>query len=362
MAIKRVKFIATSAHASRRLDDALAEWLPRAVGRPVSKSKGRKLIMAGAVHVNGKPVRIASKALVPGTTIEAHIDLAKLFEDSTSRDQRFELTPDRILFEDEDLIVIDKPPGLPAQPTVDQGRDNLFSAVRRFLSKRNAMGEPYLGVHHRLDRDTSGAVLFTKSQRANAGVAELFSTHRVVKTYQALTGIRGTFRVSDPLPPRFAPGGSPPLEGENASIASAGGRSHEASLERQWTIRNYLAKVSSKGKRARYGAVDTDGAFAETAFRLIAEYPRGLWIEAVPKTGRTHQIRVHLSECGLPILGDDLYGLYGEDESLPSGLASRLMLHAARLTFPHPITKHEILVKCPQPEDFRQCLRRMKTR
>src|SRR5262249_4187752 len=112
-------------------------------------------------------------------------------------------------------------------------------------------------------------------------------------------------------------------------------------------------------KRTRYGAVDSDGVFAETSFRVIAEYPRGLWIEAVPKTGRTHQIRVHLSGCGLPILGDDLYG---EEESLKSGLASRLMLHAAQLTFTHPITKHEILVKCPPPEDFRQCLRRMKTR
>jgi 23S rRNA pseudouridine1911/1915/1917 synthase len=328
VAIKKVKFIATSAHASKRLDEALAEWLPQAMGRPVSKSKGRKLIMAGAVHLNGKPVRIASKALVPGTTIEAHIDVAKLFEDSPSRDRRFELTPDRILFEDEDLIVVDKPPGLPAQPTVDQTRDHLLSAVHRFLSKRDGMVKPYVGVHHRLDRDTSGAVLFTKSQRANAGIAELFSTHRVLKTYEALT----------------------------VSPKKSGLRSK---LERQWTIRNYLGKVSSKAKRARYGAVDSGGAFAETSFRLIAEYPCGLWIQAIPKTGRTHQIRVHLSECGLPILGDDLYG---EEQSLESEFASRLMLHAAQLTFPHPITEHKILIKCPQPEDFRQCLRRINAR
>src|SRR5262249_3409755 len=160
-------------------------------------------------------VRIASKALVPGTTIEAHIDVIKLFEDSTSQDQRFELTADRILFEDEDLIVVDKPPGLPAQPTVDPTRDNLFSAVHRFLSKRDGIGKPYVGVHHRLDRDTSGAVLFTKSQRANAGIADLFSTHRVVKTYQALT----------------------------VSRRKSGLRSK---LERQWTIKNYLGKISSK--------------------------------------------------------------------------------------------------------------------
>lgn len=324
MAIRKVKFIATSDDASKRLDDALAGWLPEAVGRPVSKSKGRKLIMAGAVHLNGKPVRIASKALAPGATIEAYIDVRKLFEDSPSRDPKFELTPDRILFEDEDLIVVDKPPGLPAQPTVDQTRDNLFSAVHRFLSRRDGL-KPYVGIHHRLDRDTSGAVLFTKSQRANAGTAELFSTHLVVKTYQALT----------------------------ISRQKSGLRSK---LERQWTIKNYLGKISSKSKRARYGAVDSHGALAETSFRLIAEYPRGLWIEAIPKTGRTHQIRVHLFECGLPILGDDLYA---GDDIPESRLAPRLMLHAAQLLFPHPVTKREILVKCSQPEDFRQCLSRI---
>jgi 23S rRNA pseudouridine1911/1915/1917 synthase len=77
-----------------------------------------------------------------------------------------------------------------------------------------------------------------------------------------------------------------------------------------------------------------------------------LWIEAIPKTGRTHQIRVHLSESGLPILGDDLYG--GEER------APRLMLHAGRLTFPHPITGRETSVNSPLPDDFKQCLRRIR--
>jgi RluA family pseudouridine synthase len=326
VAIKKVKFIATSDEASKRLDEALALWLPQALGRPVSKSKGRKLIIAGAIRLNGKPVRIASKALAPGFTIEAYIDIAKLFEDSPSRDRQFELTPDRILFEDQDLIVVDKPPGLPAQPTVDQTRDNLFSAVRRFLSQRDRIVKPYLGVHHRLDRDTSGAVLFTKSERANAGTAEVFSTRLVRKIYQALTICR-------------------PKSGSASK------------LERQWTIRNFLGNISSKSKRARYGAVDSNGASAETSFRLIAEYPHGLWIEAIPRTGRTHQIRVHLSECGLPILGDDLYGAAG---SMEGALAPRLMLHAAELIFPHPVTKRELSLKCPLPEDFRECLSRIR--
>ena len=124
-------------------------------------------------------------------------------------------------------------------------------------------------------------------------------------------------------------------------------------LKKQWEIKNYLGKIPARPNRARYGAVDSDGALAETSFRLIAQYPRGLWIEAVPKTGRTHQIRVHLSEYGLPILGDDLYGAGDIRES---DIAPRLMLHAAELIFQHPITEREIAVKSPQPEDFRQCL------
>lgn len=304
---------------AKRLSEALGDWLPEALGRPVSRAKVRKLIMAGAVYVNGRPVRIASKTLSSGATIEAHVDVARLFDDSTSRDKRFELTAARILFEDDDLVIVDKPPGLPSHPTADEARDNLFAAVTRFLAKRDGIAQPYLGIHHRLDRDTSGVVLFTKSKRVNAAVAEMFSRHKVIKIYQALTIPKGK------------------------------------RLGREWTIKNYLGKISSKSKRARYGAVESDGDFAETSFRVIAEYSRGFWIEAIPKTGRTHQIRVHLSEYGLPIMGDDLYGF--ADSQVP-----RLMLHAAELRFPHPITGHEISVKSPLPGDFEQCRNRIRSR
>ena len=275
--------------------------------------------MAGAVYVNGRPVRIASKALSSGATIEAHVDVARLFDDSTSRDKRFELTPDRILFEDDDLIIVDKPPGLPSHPTADEARDNLFAAVTRFVAQRDGVAQPYLGIHHRLDRDTSGVVLFTKSKRVNAAVADIFSKHKVVKIYQALT-----------IPQRKR-------------------------LDKEWTVKNHLGKISSKSKRARYGAVKSDGDSAETSFRVIAEYPHGFWVEAIPKTGRTHQIRVHLSEDGLPILGDDLYGS-------AEGQVPRLMLHATELRFPHPITGREISVKSPLPGDFEQCRNRIRTR
>jgi 23S rRNA pseudouridine1911/1915/1917 synthase len=326
VSITKLKLITTVEHAALRLDQAIADFLTESLKRPVSKAKARKLIMAGAVHVRGQRARIPSQGLLPGAEIAVSVDLTRLFSDSTSRDRPFEVIPDRILFEDEDLIVVDKPAGLPSQPTVDEARDNLFAAVGRFLAKRDAIAKPYVGVHQRLDRDTSGVVLFTKSGRVNAAVGEIFSKHLGTKIYQALT------------------------------IPRAKGL--RSKLKQEWTIKNYLGKIPSRSKRARYGAVRSDGEFAETSFRVIAEYPRGLWIEAIPKTGRTHQIRVHLSEYGLPILGDDLYGDNNPGEF--NGLAPHLMLHASQLIFPHPITKREISIQSPLPDDFQRCLQNLR--
>jgi len=314
--ITKLKLIATREHASKRLNEALAKWLTDELERPVSKAKARKLIIAGAVYLDKRRVTIPSHVLSSGAAIEAHVDISKLFDDSTSRDREFDLTSDRILFEDEDLIFIDKPPGIPTHPTLDESRDNLFAAVGRFLGKREVADKPYIGVHQRLDRDTSGVVLFTKSSRVNVAVAKSFSGHQVLKAYHAITISR-------------------------------------RNLKPEWTIKNYLGKASTKSRRSRYAAVSSDGNFAETFFRVIAEHPRGIWVEAIPKTGRTHQIRVHLSEYGLPILGDDLYG----EGATPDPLAPRLMLHAVRLVLPHPITGRETSVESPLPDDFRRCLK-----
>jgi 23S rRNA-/tRNA-specific pseudouridylate synthase len=162
----------------------------------------------------------------------------------------------------------------------------------------------------------------------NAAAARIFSNHEGVKIYQALTTPRAT------------------------SVS-------QKKMEKEWTIANYLGKIPSKSKRSKYGAVDADGDFAETSFRVIVEYRRGMWVEAIPRTGRTHQIRVHLSEYGLPILGDDLYGTPVSTRG-SVGLATRVMLHAAQLIFPHPISRREIRVESPLPRDFAECLKRLK--
>ena len=310
-----------------RLDHFLADALPRALGREISRSQVRRLIMAGTISRNGRKERIASITLSPGTRVEAVIDLAKLDSGGPSGMRRpvvkeFAWTPERILFEDEWLLVVDKPVGLPTQPTLDEARASVYATLKEYLQQRDG-GTPYLGLHHRLDRDTSGVLLFTKDAKINAGVAALFAGRTMQKTYQAL------------------------------AMAGAG-------CPDDWEVRNHLGVVGRVGKASKFGAVRSGGDPAQTSFRVRERWPGALLVEAQPHTGRTHQIRVHLGEGGHPIYGDVFYG--GPTELKPvSGAAipvSRVMLHAAALTFSHPVTQAALTIKSPLPEDFAGCLRR----
>ncbi len=328
MALKKLTLRIHQSQAGVRLDQALADWLPQALGQPVSKAKVRKLIIAGAVYLNAKRVRIASKELRAGAKVDAYVDFDRLMDDQTRRDQVFKMGADRVLFEDESLIVVDKPAGLPTQPTLDEARDNLFAAVKKFLARRDSVVDPYVGLHHRLDRDTSGVVLFTKRKEANAGVAEMFKSHHIEKVYQALA-----------------------VRPERPPVAVGG----------EWKVKNYLGRLQGTSKRAKFGAVRSGGDPAETDFRLMEDVGQVLHVEARPRTGRTHQIRVHLSESGMSILGDDLYA-NGSSAQLTAGVqVPRLMLHAERLEFRHPVTGREMAVRSPLPEDFQQVLRRLKS-
>jgi RluA family pseudouridine synthase len=269
-------------------------------------------------------VRIASKELQSGAKVDAYVDLEKLLEDGAGRDRPWTMEASHVLYEDEWLIAVDKPPGLPTQPTLDEARLNLFAAVKKFLAARDG-GQPYVGLHHRLDRDTSGVVLFTKKAQANAGVADLFAQHGARKTYLAIAA----------RPAR------PPGE--------------------HWTVRNFLGKGAlAGGKRTKFRSVRSGGDAAHTDFDLRERLDRALLVEARPLTGRTHQIRVHLSEAGMPILGDDHYAS-AESARLSRAMGiPRLMLHAVNLTFPHPVTNVNVSIPSPIPEDFTRCLAKLR--
>src|ERR1700722_8393099 len=118
---KKFSLKTTQQHQQQRLDQVLADWLPKALNQTVSKAKVRKLIVAGAVYLNGKRVRIASKELLPHAKIDVYVDLNRLNSDLV-KDIPFIMSSSQILFEDEYLIAVDKPPGLPTQPTLDEAR------------------------------------------------------------------------------------------------------------------------------------------------------------------------------------------------------------------------------------------------
>jgi 23S rRNA pseudouridine1911/1915/1917 synthase len=261
----------------------------------VSKTALRRFIMAGAVRVDGRPYRRPGMPVRAGARIQVRLRAEAVRRGGVPGDVAASLGDDRILFEDDVLIAIDKPPGLPTQPTVDPGRPSLYGLVKALLAGRSGSGDAYLGLHQRLDRDTSGVVLFSKTREVNPALARLFAERRIEKTYRALV-----------VRPSRLPA-------------------------RTW---------SADG--------GVDGAAARTEFRLLEVLPEKLVVEARPITGRKHQIRVHLASAGLPILGDAVHG--GRAAAVR---APRLMLHAIRVALPHPVSGQPLVVESPLPEDFR---------
>lgn len=261
-----IKKIITKEQQGLRLDDALA-----AVAA-VSKSEARRIIDRGGCALNASMVRVASRTVKQGDTVEAGIMEAGRF-------QELILPPEAILYEDDQLIAVNKPAGINTQRTPYQLKGTLEYWVSEYF-RQHGINEP-ARVVHRLDRGTSGVMLFPKQKRAAAWLSLRFHDSEMEKRYLAL--VTGTL------------------------------------LQDEWVVSEPIGKIAS----ARYGIV-SGGKSAETAFRRISTTGTYTLVEATPRTGRTHQIRVHLASCGLPIVGDSTYG--GEP-------ARRMMLHCATLSF-----------------------------
>jgi RluA family pseudouridine synthase len=305
--VPRLTLRTTEAHRGRRLEDVVGEWLRAGLERPLGRAVVRRLIMAGVVRVDGRALRAPGRSVVPGRLLQAEVDAARLpvaaAESGTASPQP------HVLYEDDVLLAVDKPAGLATVPTADPSQPSVFSRLRAWLDARKGAGA-YLGVHQRLDRDTTGVVLFATDPAANAGLASAFDSGRVVKTYDALT------RRPQPLPPR------------------------------RWTVEQPLARIG----RSRM-AVSADGADATTEFERRTVFPAGLWVRAWPKTGRTHQVRVHLASAGAAILGDAVYAPREDARRAP-----RVMLHAAVLELPHPVTGKALRIASPWPADFQELM------
>ena len=287
-----------------RLDELLRKELPAHYNCDFSNSKIRRLIIAGAVSVNGRAITRPAFVLNPRSDVCVLFDKEKFLYEKQPDDIKFEVTSDSVLYEDDNYIFINKPAFFPVEQTITGNRDNLHDAVVRYLWSKNPAlrNPPYVGIMHRLDRETSGVILFTKTREVNKQISEIFQTHSFTKKYYA--------------------------------VVEAGDVSPTFSVEM------YMARVSSKSQASKWGQVPEsakDAQYSRTDFKVLRpitiENHKCLLLECNLFTGRTHQIRVHLSSQGLPILGDTLYG------GTP---ASRIYLHSSELSCTFFTVKSEI--------------------
>lgn len=247
-----------------------------------------------------------------------------------------------ILFEDKDLIVINKPAGLVVHPAAGHAHDTLVNALighTKDLSMK--FGEDRPGIVHRLDRDTSGVLVVAKNDKAHENLAQQFKSRSVHRTY--LAACIGT-------PAR--------TEGVIESFLAR----HPVDRKRYSSLQDDERKViRDKNYEPEIGK------WAVTRFNVIKRLPSGIsYLQLKLETGRTHQIRVHLSEMGLPIVADDLYGADKKIKNIQNSQFKeivktfpRFALHASELGFQHPSTDENMFFKVPWPEDLAPLLKKI---
>ena len=300
-----------------RLNEFLRKVIPETLGCEISNSKIRRLIISGCVSVDGRVVRIPAFDLRSGSKVSAFIDKEKLFFEKPADDIKFEVTPEAVLYEDDYLIFINKPCHFPTEKTIVDSRDNLHDAVVRYLWSKNPglRNPPYVGIMHRLDKETSGIILFTKKREVNKAIFDMFDSAKLeLESSQSAVSQR------------------PVTKTYIAAVEDS------PKIKDSFTVKNYLGRISSKSAQGKWGSVPESkgGVPAVTDFKIRQRRAGICILECHPVTGRTHQIRVHLAQSGFAIIGDTLYG----------GRAnSRLMLHAESLELIHPVTGKKLCVK-----------------
>lgn len=275
----------------------LLDWLLRKF--PEAKRQTlKRMVEAGRVQINSRPAVRLKQPLSPDDIIEV-IERSPQ-EKSANQDPASKL---RILYEDADVMVVDKPPGLLTSTVARERRPTLLATVRAYVVNREPRAR--VGLIHRLDRDASGLLVFSKNDAAYRALKSQFFHHTVTREYIAV--VHGTPK---------------PLEGriENRLAERADGVVHATS-------------------RLNHGQV------AITDYRVVKSERGMSLVRVILHTGRKHQIRVHLSGRGNPIVGDRVYGP-------PEPKAARLMLAATRLVFRHPRTEQPTEFSLPLPVQF----------
>ena len=304
-----IKHFVTEDESGQRLDACIGAFCEE-----LSRSQAAKLIDDGAVKVNGAPAK-KKREVQEGDEIE--IDLPELREMTAEPED----IPLDVVYEDSDIIVINKPKGMVVHPAAGNTSGTLVNALlyrcRGSLSGIGGVLRP--GIVHRIDKDTSGLLVVAKNDAAHRALAEELKYHGIEREYHALAN--GGFKTA------------------SGTVDLPIGR-HPTDRKRMAVLRDC---ATSKNAVTHYEVEEAFGKVTYLKLRL--------------ETGRTHQIRVHMSYLGHPLLGDTVYGGGGTQfEKKHQALLSGQALHAKRLTLTHPRTKERMVFECPLPPEFERLL------
>ena len=301
-----LELVVPETESERRIDAYLAEVLP-----DVSRSYVQKLIKESRIFCGGKPVK-ANYRLQEDDRITVSLP------EQIQPDILPEEIPLNILYEDDELLVVNKPKQMVVHPSAGHSEHTLVNALLYHcagnLSGINGVLRP--GIVHRIDQDTTGALVVCKTDRAHRALAEQLAVHSITRKYRAIC--IGTLK------------------------------------EEEMTITGNIGRHPVD--RKKMAIVKTGGKPAVTHVRLLENLAKGYaYIECSLETGRTHQIRVHMAGIGHPILGDPLYG----PKKSPVGGLTGQVLHAMVIGFRHPVTNAYIEVTAPLPDEFTNTLKKL---
>ncbi len=293
-----IRFLLTD--VSQRLDHTISIQCDQ-----LSRTAAKKIIDIGGVHVAGKRVRTCSSQASLGAKVEIFIDGLPL--------NYYRISVADIVYQDKYLIVINKPATVETQPTPARYKGTLYEALLLWLQdKYRPHLKPTIGMVQRLDRDTSGVMVFSTHQLAHKGLTQIFTQRLVRKTYLAVvSGI---------------------LDAEKGEFSSD------------------LARNRATNKMK---SVEKGGKLAITRYELVQQFSSCALVQIEILTGRMHQIRAQFSESGHPLVGDSRYGYDSTTIHLP---IKRTMLHSWKLNFEHPVTKQQLDLLVDPPDDIKQLL------
>ncbi len=300
------EYIVSQEEKGKRLDT----YIP-SVDTDITRTSAQRLIEDGNILVNGKNAKVSYK-IQENDKISVEITEPKQIE------LKAQNIPIEIIYEDSDIIVVNKPKGMVVHPANGNPDGTLVNAIMAICkdSLSGIGGEIRPGIVHRIDKDTSGLLIVAKNDNAHVKMSEQIKNHEVKKTYIAL--VRGVFK------------------------------------ENEATIDMPIGRSTSDRKKM---AVNKNGKNAITHIKVLKRFDKYTLLKVNIETGRTHQIRVHLSHIGYPIVGDYTYS-NGKNEFDVIGQC----LHAQKLEFKHPITQKDMCLEAELPQYFKDILDKLKDR